>query len=72
MQPPARNPWSFLGLGFELIVPIVAGVGIGYWLDRRWGTKPWLLLTGAILGIALGFLEFFRRVAPPKEGAGPK
>jgi len=70
--PPGSNPWAYMGLGFELVVPIAAGVGIGYWLDGRWGTDPWLTLTGALLGIAAGFLNFFRRVMPPKEGPGPQ
>jgi F0F1-type ATP synthase assembly protein I len=34
-------------LGLELAVPI----GLGAWLDLRWGTRPWLLMAGAILGI---------------------
>lgn len=64
------NPWAYMGLGFELVVPIIAGVLLGYWADSRWGTEPWLTLTGALLGIAAGFLNFFRSVLPPKGGGG--
>lgn len=71
-EPPRGSPWAYLGLGFELVVPIAIGVGVGFWLDRRWGTEPWLVLAGALTGIAAGFLNFFRRVMPPKGGEGPR
>lgn len=60
------RPWAYLSLGMELIAPILVGVLGGYWLDGKLGTRPWLVLTGALLGIAAGFIEFFRRVLPPK------
>jgi ATP synthase protein I len=42
----------------------------GQWLDRRFGTAPWLVLIGALLGAAAGMLNLYRRVVPPK-GPGP-
>jgi F0F1-type ATP synthase assembly protein I len=27
----------------------------GYWLDDRWGTDPWLVIVGAVLGFVVGF-----------------
>lgn len=36
-------------LGLELALPI----GVGYWLDQRFGTHPWLLIGGAMLGIGV-------------------
>ena len=50
-----------------LVAPMLAFGGIGYWLDGRFGTKPWLLLTGLILGMIGGFVSFFRLVLPPKD-----
>jgi len=45
---------------------------IGYWLDARFGTKPWLLLAGLVLGMIGGFVNFFRLVLPPRGGgSGP-
>jgi F0F1-type ATP synthase assembly protein I len=49
-----------------LVAPMLAFGGIGYWLDGRFGTKPWLLLAGLILGMIGGFVSFFRLVLPPK------
>ena len=36
--------------------------GIGYALDSWQGTSPWFLLTGLILGIAVGFWELVKTV----------
>jgi F0F1-type ATP synthase assembly protein I len=43
----------------------------GYWLDGWIDSQPWFLLAGALLGIAVGMYNLFRRVLPPTEG-GPK
>ena len=56
--------------GTMLIVPMIVLGGVGYWLDRRLGLEPWLLLAGLILGMASGFLNFFRLVLPPKGEKG--
>ena len=34
----------------------------GGWLDRKWGTEPWLLVVGFFLGMAAGFVELARLV----------
>ena len=52
--------------GTMLIVPMIMLGGLGYWMDRWLGWEPWLLLAGLILGMASGFLSFFRLVLPPK------
>ncbi len=45
---------------FFLFAAVVAGLGLGWLLDRRLGTRPWLLVTGLVLGAAAGFYEFIR------------
>lgn len=72
MNDPSRSPLQFIGLGFELVVPILAGVFLGMWLDGRFGWTPWGVVTGAVLGIAAGFLNFFRAVLPRSGGGEPK
>jgi len=62
------RPLAYVGLGFEIVIPIVLGLLLGWWLDRRWDTGPWLLLTGILLGIAAGFYNFFRAVAGLTKG----
>ena len=43
-----------------LFASVVSFCGIGYGLDRWLGTQPWLLVTGIVLGSALGLYEFVR------------
>jgi F0F1-type ATP synthase assembly protein I len=37
-------------VGIEMVVPIALGV----WLDKRWGTSPWLVAVGAVVGLVGG------------------
>ena len=45
---------------FSLFAAVVAGLGLGWLLDRWLGTRPWLLVVGLVLGAAAGFYEFIR------------
>jgi F0F1-type ATP synthase assembly protein I len=45
------------GLGFMLGGMAVLGALLGNYLDRRWGTGPWLTLAGTLLGTGAGFRE---------------
>lgn len=54
-----KSPWAFAHVGFELAVAVAAGFGAGYWADNRWGTSPWLMLVGTLVGAGLGFYRFF-------------
>jgi len=47
-----------------LILPssIIAGLAIGYLLDRWLKTAPWMLLIWTILGIISGLLNLFRSI----------
>lgn len=39
-----------LGIGLELTM-VIGGLAYGgHWLDQKWDTGPWLLLTGVIIG----------------------
>ena len=46
--------------GFSLFAAVLAGLIVGWLLDRWLGTSPWLLITGIILGAAAGFYELIR------------
>ena len=54
-----RTVGKYLDLGFTFVAAIGGGALLGYWLDARWATQPWLLLTGSLLGIIVGFYHFF-------------
>lgn len=69
-RPEGPSPFQFVGLGFELAVPLLVGLFGGQWLDRRLGTAPWLLVAGVFAGAAAGVLSLYRRIVPP-GGPGP-
>ena len=45
---------------FSLFAAVVAGLAIGWLLDRWLETGPWLLVVGLVLGAAVGFYELVR------------
>lgn len=58
-----REAAPLLGLGTTLAVTVLAGLGGGYWLDGRLGTRPVFLLLGGMLALAAGLYHFFKTVA---------
>jgi F0F1-type ATP synthase assembly protein I len=68
-----REAAPYVGLGTTLAATVLAGLGGGYWLDGRLGTRPVFLLVGGTLGVAVALYHFFRTVAgQDKRQAGPK
>jgi|GEM_PF-1052965 Uncharacterized protein conserved in bacteria len=46
-------------VGLTFVVAIVLGLAAGWWLDKKLGSAPWLLLAGLLLGVAAGFKNLF-------------
>jgi ATP synthase protein I len=62
---------SAMGLAFPIAIAI--GYFWGRWLDRVFGTAPWLTCIFAVIGIAAGFLNAIRvalRVGTEEDRAG--
>jgi F0F1-type ATP synthase assembly protein I len=49
---------------YSLVAAILLFGGIGYALDLWWGTTPWVLLAGLLLGIVVGFYGLAKLVWP--------
>ena len=41
-------------------IQMAALPGIGWWLDRRYATAPWLTVVGVLLGFAMAMLELLK------------
>ncbi len=50
------------GIGLQLAVSVLAGLGLGYLADRVLHTSPWFLLVGLVLGVVAGGLSVVRTV----------
>lgn len=69
-----RLGWRMGGLAFEVTSQVAAGALLGWLIDRWLDTAPKGLLTGALLGIAVGLWHLVRgalrleRQLPPPRG----
>ncbi len=51
----------------DLVGGILAGVGIGWVLDRALSTSPFLLILFSLLGTAAGFYNVVKAASPPSK-----
>lgn len=60
-----RN-WVFtiIGVGWYVAISILLGVAVGVWLDKKFGTTPFLALAGVILGSFLAFYGLYKMLLP--------
>lgn len=65
-QTPEEQTSAGSGLGMalriatELVAAVVVGAGMGWYLDKWLGTKPWLFVLFLFFGVAAGFLNVIR------------
>lgn len=52
--------------GLTLFGAVVACLALGWALDHWLNTKPWLMISGIVLGSVVGLYEFIR-LSTPKE-----
>ena len=57
---PAGGPNPMLGVGLQFAVTLLVCLFAGQWLDRKFGTTPWLLLAGMLVGSVVGFWSLVR------------
>ena len=50
----------YSGVGLELAGATAGLALIGYWVDGRFGTRPWGLLIGVVVGIVGGLYNLIR------------
>lgn len=49
-------------MGVHLVSGVIVGLVMGYYLDKYFGTKPWLTLLFLIFGIIAGYRNMFREM----------
>ena len=63
---------EFAGIGVQFGLTILVFVFAGVWLDRRFGTSPWLLLICVFAGAGGAFYSMYRRVTAAQRDAKHK
>jgi ATP synthase protein I len=54
-----RELWFYSSLSFSIALSILFGLVIGYWLDKKFETSPWLTLIFIGLGVIAGFRNIY-------------
>lgn len=54
-------------LGMQIAIPIVFGVGLGYWVDKTLNTQPKFTLTLLFVGIIVSFYTLVKNVKNPLQ-----
>jgi len=57
------NALNASSVGLELGISVALGLLVCYFLDKRLGTEPWMLILWMVLGLVAGFRGMFRAVA---------
>ncbi len=58
-----RRAGPYIDASWQLVGSLGLWTGVGWFLDWKLGTRPWLLVIGSLFGIGLGFYLFFRVIA---------
>lgn len=62
-----RNIIELSSIGLALPSSIAIGLFFGYYLDKLFGTHPWLLIVFLLFGIASGIISLIRGINKYKE-----
>lgn len=59
-----KQDWKGVGsygaVGLEVVLSIALGLVAGSWLDKRFGTGPWLTIVGVAYGVAAAARALYR------------
>lgn len=59
----ARNAYAVMSsAGFEFLAAILLPGALGYWLDGRFGLRPWLMIAGGAFGFCVGLYRLMKTV----------
>ncbi len=54
--------YKYVSLGITFAGGIILFMGVGYWLDRRFGLTPLGTVSGTLIGAFLSFMVVYRRL----------
>ena len=54
--------YQIIAASMQFAVAVILMLFLGMWLDGKFDTSPWLMLTGLAVGFTAGFYSFLRSV----------
>jgi len=57
-----RVAGPLISLGIQLAAAVGFMCLLGYWLDRQWGTAPWMMVICTCFGFGAGMFHFIKTV----------
>jgi ATP synthase protein I len=60
--------YEIIAAALQLAVAVILMFFLGNWLDGKFNSAPWLMLTGLAVGFAGGFFAFLRSVQKMARG----
>jgi F0F1-type ATP synthase assembly protein I len=64
--------YKYVSLGIQFAGGIILFMGVGYWLDRRFGLMPFGTVAGTLVGAFLSFMVVYRRLQMDAERQRPQ
>ena len=64
---PLSSGSEYAGMGLQIGATFALSAWLGYWLDGRLHTLPWLTILFVFLGAGAAFYHVYRRVFGPKS-----
>jgi ATP synthase protein I len=58
------DAFRFIGIGWYVAICVGGGIGLGVWLDSRFGTSIVFTLIGVFLGLVVAVLGIYRMIEP--------
>ena len=65
-----RSAFSASAVGLEIVVAISLPGYVGYRLDKKFGTQPWIMYIGICFGIGAAVMALVRLVRQYKRDSG--
>ena len=65
-----REIGPYIDLGMRFAISIALGVLVGWWLDSKLNTTPFLIIIGFLIGATAGFWSIYRVVYLKDQTAG--
>ena len=62
-----RELAPYASLGTQMVLTILVGAYIGWWLDGKYDTGPWFLIILTFFGAFAGMVTFIRTVTKRKK-----